>query len=269
MARPQIKKFRKSAPSKHQLNWLWGRESVFETLTARRWRVYELYVTAELFEQNTDFLKVKQKEGVELEVVTTARLEELAQTPDHQGIVARVSKFPYQTLDILEQTTNIHATHATTTESNTTQPLLVIIDRIQDSFNFASVLRCCQSAGVQAVITGEFCQAQITTQIARASSGAVNHFPIIQAPDLISAATKVKQLGFKLIAVSQASRVVCDAALKTPIALVIGGDMHPLNPALLLLCDELISIPMIGPKTSLNSAVSAGILLYEIRRQQR
>ncbi len=269
MARQQVKKFRKSAPGKHQLNWLWGRESVFETLHAGRWRVYELYVTAEVFEQNADLLKNKQKEGVELEVVSTAKLEELAQTSDHQGIVARVSKYPYQTLDILEQTQPMQPTHAATLEANIVQPLLVIIDRIQDAFNFASVLRCCQSAGVQAVITGEFCQAQITTQIARASSGAVNHFPIIQSPDLVAAATKVKELGFKLIAVSQTSQAVCDASLKTPIALVIGGDMHALDPALLLLCDEQVSIPMLGQKTSLNSAVSAGIVLYEIRRQQR
>ncbi len=266
MARQQVKKFRKSAPGKHQLNWLWGRESVFETLTAGRWRVYELYVTAEVFEQNADLFKDKQKEGVELEVVSNAKLEELAQTSDHQGIVARVSKYPYQTLDILEQT---QLAEAETLESNTMQPILVIIDRIQDAFNFASVLRCCQSAGVQAVITGEFCQAQITTQIARASLGAVNHFPIIQSPDLVAAATKVKELGFKLIAVSQTSQVVCDASLKTPVALVIGGDMHAIDPDLLLLCDEQVSIPMLGQKTSLNSAVSAGILLYEIRRQQR
>ena len=269
MAKQQVKKFRKSAPGKHQLNWLWGRESVFETLTAGRWRVYELYVTTEVFEHNADLLKVKQKEGVELEVVSTAKLEELAQTPDHQGIVARVSKYPYQTMDILEQTQTTQSASTTTLESNVAQPLLVIIDRIQDTFNFASVLRCCQSAGVQAVITGEFCQAQVTTQIARASSGAVNHFPIIQSPDLVAAATKAKELGFKLITVSQTGQVVCDASLNTPVALVIGGDMHAIDPALLLLCDEQVSIPMLGQKTSLNAAVSAGILLYEIRRQQR
>ncbi|MCY2985819.1 MAG: RNA methyltransferase [Planctomycetota bacterium] len=266
MARQQVKKFRKSAPGKHQLNWLWGRESVFETLNAGRWRVYELYVTAEVLEQNADLLKDKQKEGVELEVVSNSKLEDLVQTSDHQGIVARVSKYPYQTLESLEQT---QPTNAAMLESNSAQPLLVIIDRIQDTFNFASVLRCCQSAGVQAVITGEFCQAQITTQVARASSGAVNHFPIIQSPDLVVAATKVKELGFKLIAVSRTGQVVCDASLKTPIALVIGGDMHALDPALLMLCDEEVSIPMLGQKTLLNSAVSAGILLYEIRRQQR
>ena len=265
MARQQVKKFRKSAPSNHQLNWLWGRESVFETLSAGRWRVYELFVTAELFEQNTDLLKSKQKDGVELEVVSSAKLEELVQTPEHQGIVARVSKFPYQTLESLNAT----EPNSEVPSKDRVQPLLVIIDRIQDTFNFASVLRCCQSAGVQAVITGEFCQAQVTTQIARASAGAVNHFPIIQAPDLIAAATKVRELGFKLIAVgSQASQVVCDAELGVPIALVVGGDQHAMDSALLQLCEQ-VSIPMPGQKTSLNSAVSAGILLYEIRRQQR
>lgn len=267
MAKQQFKKFRKSAPGNHQLNWLWGRESVFQTLEAGRWRVYELFVTAELFEQNANLFQSKQKDGVELEVVSNAKLEELVQTPDHQGIVARVSKYPYQTLESLDAT---QPNSPVTPDSNCVQPLIVIIDRIQDTFNFASILRCCQSAGVQAVITGEFCQAQVTTQIARASSGAVNHFPIIQATDLIAAANKVKELGFKLIAAgSQTSLAVCDAELKVPIALVVAGDTHGLDTAVLQLCDEQVSIPMQGQKTSLNSAVSAGILLYEIRRQQR
>lgn len=267
MAKQQVKKFRKSAPGKHQLNWLWGTSSVFETLSIGRWRVYELYVTAEIFDSNAELLKSKQKEGVELEVVSNAKLEELAQTLDHQGIVARVSKYPYHSLESLEANGLAVAQEL---DSNRAQPLLVIIDRIQDTFNFASILRCCQSASVQAVITGEFCQAQVTTQIARASAGAVNHFPIIQSPDLAAAATKVKELGFSLIAPGpQASQAVCDASLKSPIALIIGGDTHALDPALLQLCDQQVSIPMLGPKTSLNSAVSAGILLYEVRRQQR
>jgi 23S rRNA (guanosine2251-2'-O)-methyltransferase len=240
---------------------------VFETLNAGRWRVYELYVTAEIFEQNAELLKSKQKEGVELEVVSIAKLEELAQTPDHQGIVARVSKYPYETLESLEATNPSVPNEPTST---VVQPLLVIIDRIQDTFNFASVLRCCQSAGVQAVITGEFCQAQVTTQIARASLGAVNHFPIIQSSDLVAAANKVKELGYQLIAAGpQSSQAICDSSLNTPIALVIGGDILQLDPALLQLCNQQVSIPMLGQKTSLNSAASAGILLYEIRRQQR
>jgi len=267
MAKQQVKKFRKSAPGKHQLNWLWGASSVFETLSIGRWRVYEVYVTAEIFESNAELLKSKQKDGVELEVVSNAKLEDLAQTPDHQGIVARVSKYPYQSLESLEAK---GLTVSEKLDSNQAQPLLVIIDRIQDTFNFASILRCCQHVGVQAVIVGEFCQSQVTTQIARASVGAVNHFPIIQSPDLVAAVTKVKKLGFKFIALgSQASQAVCDASFKSPIALIIGGDAHSLDPALLQLCDQQVSIPMLGPKTSLNSAVSAGILLYEVRRQQR
>ena len=104
----------------------------------------------------------------------------------------------------------------------------------------------------------------------RASAGAVNHLSIFQTSDLLVAASKVKELGYALIASnSQAGLAVCDSPLNAPVALIIGGDTHGLDPTLLQLCDQQVNISMLGNGTTLNSAVSAGILLYEIRRQQR
>ncbi len=44
---------------------------------------------------------------------------------------------------------------------------------------------------------------------------------------------------------------------------------HGLSPELINCCDLQVSIPMLGTGTSLNAAVATGVLLYEIRRQQR
>jgi 23S rRNA (guanosine2251-2'-O)-methyltransferase len=149
-------------------------------------------------------------------------------------------------------------------------PLVVVIDRIQDAFTFASILRCCEVARVSAVIVGQFCQAQVTTQVARASSGAVNHFPIIQADDLASATKQLKDLGFQLIAIDPQSQFdVCDKPLALPLAVVLASDTLGLDPKILEICDHHVRIPTLGKTNPLPSAVAAGILLYEIRRQQR
>ncbi|MCY2973654.1 MAG: hypothetical protein NTW52_03185 [Planctomycetota bacterium] len=69
------------------------------------------------------------------------------------------------------------------------------------------------------MIVGQFCQAQVTTQVARASSGAVNHFPIIQAIDLASATEQLRDLSFQLIAIApQSQSDVCYKPLAAPLA---------------------------------------------------
>jgi 23S rRNA (guanosine2251-2'-O)-methyltransferase len=256
-----------SSAAKHQIHWLWGQQSVLDTLAAGRWRVYELFATAELMEQHADLLKAKQREGIELEIVSPTRLEELSQSREHQGIVARVSKYPYQTMESLE---NQIKSFSESSGAPIRQPLLVIIDRVQDTFNFAAILRACESAGVSGVIVGEHCQAQVTTQVARASAGAVNHFPIFQCADLVIASQQVKELGLRLVtADSKSHQSVCDASLNAPIAILVGSDAHGLDPLLLGICDLSVSIPTFGKVPLQNSVISTGILLYEIRRQQR
>jgi 23S rRNA (guanosine2251-2'-O)-methyltransferase len=278
MAKQSAKKFRKTKPAvRKSLNWLWGRSGVFETLEAGRWRVYELFLTEEVFAQNKDFLAKQKANGVELEVMTSQKLTELAQATDHQGIVARVSKYPYDTLENFEKT--LVADHSALSAS--AKPIAVLIDRVQDVFNFASLLRCCKHAGVGAVFVGEFCQCQVTTQVSRLSSGAVNHLSIVQSSDLLNTAKRLKELGLTLLAVDPASTQAIDhAGLDVSLGLLVGSDLHGLDPNLMALCDQRICIPSQNlPATShptanhqatqLSPSVSAGIVLYETRRQQR
>jgi tRNA G18 (ribose-2'-O)-methylase SpoU len=314
---------RTTSAGSHQVNWLWGQQSVLETIHANRWRVYELFVTADVLHQHKNLLKAKQKEGVELETVSAEKLAELANTTEHEGIIARVSKYPYESLEILKSVRTPEPMALATgaalstvpsinpggkTQANTTfavsacgsgaspeasaygsekksvshvqantnsgekplQPLVVLIDRIQDAFTFASILRCCAASRVTAVIVGQFCQAQVTTQLARASDGAVNHFPIIQSEDLASAAKQLKDIGFQLIAINTASKLdICDTPLDSPTACIVASDTFGLDPKLIELCDHQVRIPALVKATAIPSAVAAGILLYETRRQQR
>ena len=268
MVQQQRKKIRRnSSPGAHHPNWLWGEQSVLETLEAGRWRVYELFAVSEVAELHSDLFQSKQKEGTELAVVSTARLTELVETTEHQGIVARVSKYPYESFENFE--TSLQA-NPVASNGLPLKPMVVVIDRVQDTFLFAAILRCCGQTGVTGVIVGKHCQAQVTPQISRASLGAVNHFPIVQSDDLMQAVQKIKGLGFQLVASDPKSEQLLDQArLSGGTALLIGSDLHSLDPLLLELCDRRLSIQKDGRVPSLHSAVAAGIFLYEIRRLQR
>jgi 23S rRNA (guanosine2251-2'-O)-methyltransferase len=239
--------------------------------------VYELFVTEEVLAQNKDLLAKQKANGVELEVITNQKLTELSQATDHQGIVARVSKYPYDTLESFENM----LLAGKTAQPNPAKPIAVLIDRVQDVFNFASLLRCCKHAGVGAVFVGEFCQCQVTTQVSRLSSGAVNHLSIVQSSDLLNTAKRLKELGLTLLAVDPASTQAIDhAGLDVSLGLLVGSDLHGLDANLMTLCDQRVCIPSQNlpatnnptanhQTTQLSPSVSAGIVLYEARRQQR
>ncbi len=258
----------------HQRSWLWGHHAVCETLQSGTWPVLEIFVSAEAFRQSAQLLQAQQAAGIPLEVVDNARLEQLTRSTEHQGLVARLGAFPYWPMADFEKTLtqSIAELSSCSPDSRATgkNPAVVVIcDRIQDTFNFGAILRCCDGANVLGVIVGDRNQAEVTPHVARSSSGAVNHIPIIRQHDLVHSALRLKELGMQLVAAdANARESLWDSRLSGPIALLVGSEAHGISPELLAQSDQQVIIPMMGHVTSLNVAVATGIFLYEIRRQQ-
>jgi len=251
----------------HQRGWMWGHHAVSETLVSGTWPVVEVYANRKAFEEFSHLITAKQASGIPFELVSSDRLEQLCGSSEHQGLVVRMGAFPYQTLESL--TKQLAGTLKSSQAGESTVPLVVICDRLQDAFNFGAVLRCCDGANVVAVIVGDHSQAEVTPHVARSSSGAVNHLAIVQVPDLVATSLALKELGLQLVAADANTQTpVWNATLTGPTALVIGSEAEGISTELLAICDQRLCIPMRGKVTSLNAAVAAGILLYEIRRQQ-
>ena len=246
---------RKQHDASHQKNWLTGRHAVAEMLSAGIWSFTRLCAT----EENRSVLPPLPAGGTTSETIETVspdRLTELCGTRHHQGLAAQMGPFPYRAIDELPSL--LHEVE---------QPLVVICDRIQDAFNLGAILRCCDAMAVTAVVIGESDQVGITAQVARSSAGAVNYVPIIRVGELSSAAEALSGQGFHLLAASEKSSVpLWDVNRSQGTALVIGSEAHGVSSDLLELCDQHAAIPMMGQVDSLNAAVAAGILLYELRR---
>jgi 23S rRNA (guanosine2251-2'-O)-methyltransferase len=251
----------------HQRSWLWGHHAVLETLQAGLWPVIEIYASREAFNASAELLNVKQQAGVPVEVVTPARLFELSKSTEHQGLVARLGPYPYRSLQSFESKLRSAVNAGESRPAK--PPLVVICDQIQDTFNFGAILRCCDGAGALGVIVGNRSQAEVTPHVARSSVGAVNYVPVIQVENLVAAAQVIKSIGFQLVgADGNSQQSAWTAPLNALTALIIGSEATGISPELLAVCDQRLCIPMQGHVTSLNAAVAAGILLFEIRRQQ-
>ena len=250
---------KKSSPllGNHQKCWLWGRHVVLETLRAGRWLAIELHLSDRLDDQEISIAEeYARSHDVPVTIESSERLTQLSHTREHQGFLAKMSAFPYDTADDL-------------LAQKPKRSLFAVLDGIQDPHNFGAIIRSAHVLGVDGLFVPARGQVEVTAQVARSSAGAVNHLRIAQVDDLVALAARLRASQVRLIGTSQrATQAIFDCDLLASSAIVIGNEGTGIHPELLAACDELVTIPQFGAVESLNAAVSAGVLFYEAQRQR-
>jgi 23S rRNA (guanosine2251-2'-O)-methyltransferase len=241
----------------HNRSWIWGRHVVLETLRAGKWRPLELLVSPRCTEQARHELdRLARLRQVEFTVVTDDQLARRCRSDEHQGLAASLPPFPYARFDELLSSTPLLSTW-------------LVLDRMHDSFNFGAVLRAAEGLGVKAVVIGSEEQSEVNSQVVRSSAGAVNYVPIAKVDRLADAVQALRDAGCAVVAASEkAAHPLPRVDLRGPVAVVIGNEGQGIQPAVWRLCTTVARIPMTGRIGSLNAAVAAGIVCYEIVRQR-
>ena len=149
------------------------------------------------------------------------------------------------------------------------QPFYVVLDSIQDPYNCGAILRCAEAMAVDAVFVREKNQVEVTSLVARTSAGAVNHVALARVQDLCEVVRKLQHLKISVVAAHEnADTNLFDCDFGKPTAVIIGNEGSGIHQELLNLSDQQVRIPQFGNVGSLNAAVSAGIMFYEVRRQR-
>jgi TrmH family RNA methyltransferase len=143
----------------------------------------------------------------------------------------------------------------------------VALVEVADPGNLGTVLRTADGAGFSGVILVGTTTDPFDPAAVRASMGALFSQPIVRTDwrDLL-AWCRQRQITL----VGSSDRGACDyrtAPYSRPLVLVLGSERHGLSDEQLADCDLVVRIPMRGRSDSLNLAVAAGILMYEITRQ--
>lgn len=150
----------------------------------------------------------------------------------------------------------------------------VLLHNVRSAHNVGSVFRTADAAGVGEVLLSGYTPAPVDRfkrplkEIAKTALGAEQSVPWEKHTDARSVIELRRAAGWRVIGVEQdaRSRDYREIVLKQPTLFVFGNEVRGLSPALRDLCDELIEIPMHGTKESLNVAVTAGIILFSVRR---
>lgn len=149
------------------------------------------------------------------------------------------------------------------------QPLVVVLNGIQDPGNLGTILRSAEAFGASGVLFGDGTVSPFNPKAVRASAGSVFRIPGV-AVKVEKAVPRLREAGLHLVATSSHSGTPADRAnLTAPLAFFIGSEGSGLPRELISQMDETVVVPHAVQVESLNAAVATSVLLYEAARQRR
>lgn len=236
-----------------------GRNSVLELLDSDR-DINKIFI--ERGEKhgsiNKIIVKAREKKVVIVEV-DRQKLNKMAQTENHQGVIAIVPPFNYcEVKDILDEAYRRNE-----------KPFILILDGIEDPHNLGAIIRTAETAGVHGIIIPKRRACNVNSTVYKVASGAVEHMKIARVNNLNDEINYLKDNDVWVHGTAvEASKYYYEENLTGAIAIVIGNEGKGISNLVKENCDVLLKIPMKGKISSLNASVSAGIVMYEVVKQR-
>ena len=234
-----------------------GRNAVLELLKSDK-DINKIYVERGEKHGSINEIVARARDAkVVLVEVDTDKLNSMAD--NHQGVVAVVPPFNYcEVEDILDYA-----------KEKNEDPFIIILDGIEDPHNFGSIIRTAETAGVHGIIIPKRRNVAVNSTVAKVSTGATAYVKVARVNNLNETIKKLKESGLWVIGTDgEADTLYYNQDLKGPLAIIIGSEGFGISKLVKENSDILIKIPMKGQITSLNAAVSTGIVIYEAVKQR-
>jgi 23S rRNA (guanosine2251-2'-O)-methyltransferase len=244
-----------SAPS-----LVFGLHAVRTLLARSPGRVRRMFVDAKRDDPRMrEVLQLAQAAGNKPERVDAKALAARLGDVAHQGVMAEVDPMPAWHEDEL-----VEALGAAT------NPLLLVLDGVQDPHNLGACLRTADACGALAVVVPKDRAAGMNATVRKVAAGAADTLPLVTVTNLARAMKLMKEAGLWLVGADMAGeKLAWQADLAGAVALVMGGEGDGLRELTRKNCDLLVRLPQLGAVESLNVSVASGMLLYEAVRQRK
>ena len=193
-------------------------------------------------------------DGIEYEVLSDSVFKAVSDTQTPQGILTVVSMPEWNETEVLVKENGCY----------------LFLESIQDPGNLGTMLRTGEGAGITAVIANQTTVDLYNPKTVRSTMGSIYRVPFIVAEDFYGKITDMQKKGVKFYAAHLKESQMYDAFdYQGACAFLIGNEGNGLTEKTADAADAYIKIPMEGNVESLNAAIAATILMYEVNRQRR
>ena len=236
-----------------------GRNAVLELLESDR-DINKIFISdGEKHGSINKIIAIAKERKVIINEISKAKLNQMAQTENNQGVIAVVPPFNYCEIeDILD-----------VAKERNENPFILILDGIEDPHNLGSIIRTAETAGIHGIIIPKRRAVAVNSTVAKVSAGAVEYMKIARVNNINDTIKYLKENDIWICGTDMnTDKFYYDEDYRGGIALVIGSEGFGMSRLVKENCDFLVKIPMKGNITSLNASVSAGIVMYEVVKQR-
>lgn len=227
---------------------VYGRNAVKATYEARN--IKDVFVSPK--RKDDPLTKKMLESGLDVGYMDEDRLGDLSGVPSsvHQGFVCTCDSIQPMSLTALLG------------GIKRKDPVLLILDGIEDPVNLGSIIRGADAFGIDGVIIKERGQSPITATVAKISTGAFNFVRFAAVSNLSGAIRDLKKQGFWIVGTDGYAKTEYDEIdYSGKMAIVVGSEGFGISRLVKENCDYLVKIPMLGHVNSLNAAVAASIFM--------
>ncbi len=232
--------------------YIYGKNTVIEALKGSK-PVYQVYMMKNV--KDDKIIALAKSKNAKVNIVAQKNvLNDMVGRVVHQGIVAQVEGYDYYEIDEI-------INHIPKGK----QPLLLMLDGLEDPHNLGAILRTCDAIEVDGVIIGKNRSVALTPTVAKVSTGAIDYVKVAQVTNLSRTLEDLKKKGFWVVGCdldnSQDYRAV---DYNMPVVIVIGSEGFGISRLVKKHCDMNVILPMTGHVTSLNASVATAVILYQV-----
>ena len=237
-------------------DWIWGKHSVYESLTSER-AINRIWCTSEIFSSEKFYILLKdlKSQGVLVEEVSWNRLSQLTFGGSHQGVALQLASSNTIPLEKLIEFS----------KKNALNPIILALDGITDPHNVGAIIRSAEAFGCKGIIIPQRRSAGLTGTVAKVAAGALEHLPVSRVVNLNRAIEELKKNDFIVVGLSGDGQLpISEFHYKTPLVVIVGAEDKGISLLTQKKCDFLLKIPLKGKTTSLNASVAAAISLFHL-----
>jgi 23S rRNA (guanosine2251-2'-O)-methyltransferase len=253
---------KKSSRRPTERHLLYGVNPIVEALRANRLPAQITIAEGSRDERLRELTELARQRGVPVNHARRTDLDREVGSSNHQGVIAQIAPPKYADSDELLEAVGAGV-------GKEPEPLVLMLDGIEDPRNLGAILRTAECAGASGVFLPERRAAGLNETVAKASAGAIEYLPIARVTNLSVLIRQLKERNVWVVGTAgDATMDYSEWDWTRPSAIVLGGEGSGLHRLVRENCDALVRIPVHGKIDSLNVSVAAGIILYEAVRQR-
>lgn len=198
-------------------------------------------------EVNSSFELHNHIKNLNIYEVSAKIMKNISDTETPQGLVAVIKKKDYDFSEIINS------------------ERLLILDKIQDPGNLGTIIRAADAFGISGIVALKGTVDAYNMKVVRSTMGSLFHLPVVYIDELDILFRKLMESGFDILVTHlDGSEYINKIQVGSKCAIVIGNEANGVSDDVIKFATKLVKIPMKGKAESLNAAMAATVVMYQM-----